>query len=255
MFIYTSSHREAAYKCPHCKTLDYDIKEKLLNLRGVMENFDKILEGFEGARDEVYAGWISAYMRNKFRFFGIPMPKRRLLYRSILSAAKRSKVIDWVLLDRCWENEYRDFQYFVFDYLMAMQPFLTYEDVINHLEKYVRSKQWWDSIDNLDGIIGNIAFTDCRINELMLKWSTDDDFWVRRIAIDHQLNRKEKTDTALLKQILLNNFGSKEFFINKAIGWSLRDYSKTDPNWVRQFVEKYKDQMNPLSIREASKYI
>ena len=89
----------------------------------------------------------------------------------------------------------------------------------------------------------------------MLKWSTDKDFWVRRIAIDHQICRKDKTNTELLEKILLNNFGSSAFFINKAIGWSLRDYSKTNPDWVRNFVETHKDKMNKLSIREASKYI
>jgi 3-methyladenine DNA glycosylase AlkD len=89
----------------------------------------------------------------------------------------------------------------------------------------------------------------------MLAWSTDEDFWLRRIAIDHQLCRKDKTNTELLEQILINNFGSSEFFINKAIGWSLRDYSKTNPQWVKTFIEKYKDKMNKLSIKEASKYI
>ena len=89
----------------------------------------------------------------------------------------------------------------------------------------------------------------------MLEWSTDEDFWVRRIAIDHQLCRKERTNTELLEKILVNNFGSSEFFINKAIGWSLRDYSKTNPDWVRNFVETHKDKMAKLSIREASKYL
>ena len=71
----------------------------------------------------------------------------------------------------------------------------------------------------------------------MLKWSVDDDFWLRRIAIDHQLTRKDKTDKELLKQIIINNLGSDEFFINKAIGWSLRDYSKTNSKWVKCFIE------------------
>ena len=89
----------------------------------------------------------------------------------------------------------------------------------------------------------------------MLKWSKDEDFWIRRLAIDHQLCRKEKTNIELLEQIIVNNFGSDEFFINKAIGWSLRDYSKTNPDWVRNFISKYKDKMDKLSIKEASKYI
>lgn len=140
------------------------------------------------------------------------------------------------------------------DYLVTMQKYLTYDDV-SKIFKYIKSKQWWDTIDGLDRIVGNIAFKDERINDLMLKWSKDEDFWVRRIAIDHQLCRKEKTNTELLEKIIVNNFGSNEFFINKAIGWSLRDYSKTNPKWVKEFVGKYKDKMDKLSIKEASKYI
>ena len=83
----------------------------------------------------------------------------------------------------------------------------------------------------------------------MLEWSTDEDFWMRRIAIDHQLCRKERTNTELLEKILVNNFGSSEFFINKAMGWSRRDYSETN------FVETHTDKMDQLSIREASKYL
>lgn len=89
----------------------------------------------------------------------------------------------------------------------------------------------------------------------MLDWSKDDDFWIRRIAIDHQLCRREKTNTELLEKIIVNNFGSNEFFINKAIGWTLRDYSKTNPLWVKEFLNKYQDKMDNLSIKEASKYI
>ena len=112
-----------------------------------------------------------------------------------------------------------------------------------------------ETIDFLDRVIGDIGLRDARVDELMLEWSTDEDFWVRRIAIDHQLLRKEKTNTALLEKIIVNNLGSDEFFINKAIVWSLRDYSKTDPEWVRNFIDRYRDRMDKLSIREAGKYI
>ena len=93
--------------------------------------------------------------------------------------------------------------------------------------------RWWYTIDCLDRIIGGIGLEDPRVDGVMLEWSLDEDFWVRRVAIDHQLCRKERTNTALLEQIIVNNLGSGEFFINKAIGWSLRDYSKTNPAWVR----------------------
>lgn len=135
-----------------------------------------------------------------------------------------------------------------------MKKFLKYED-INKMKEYIHSKEWWDTIDCFDRIIGDIGLKDTRVAILMLKWSQDDDFWLRRIAIDHQLLRKDQTDQHLLEKIIVNNLNSDEFFINKAIGWSLRDYSKTDPEWVGNFIEKYRDKMSSLSIKEASKYL
>ena len=104
-------------------------------------------------------------------------------------------------------------------------------------------------IDCFDSVIGEIGLRDSRVDELMLVWSKEEDFWLRRIAIDHQLNKE------LLEKIIVNNLGSSEFFINKAIGWSLREYSKTNPAWVKNFINRYKDKLDKLSIREASKYI
>ncbi len=77
----------------------------------------------------------------------------------------------------------------------------------------------------------------------MRKWSHDPDFWVRRVAIDHQLFSKKKMNTALLQKIIENNLDSQEFFINKAIGWALRDYSKTIPDWVRNFIELHREHL------------
>lgn len=89
----------------------------------------------------------------------------------------------------------------------------------------------------------------------MLIWSKDNDFWVRRVAIEHQLLRKDKMNIELLEKILENNLNSSEFFINKAIGWALRDYSKTNPEWVREFIENHVSDMAPLSIKEGGKYL
>ena len=93
------------------------------------------------------------------------------------------------------------------------------------------------------------------LEEVILKWSLSDNIWLRRVAIDHQLLRKEKTDVHLMEKILLNNLDQTEFFINKAIGWALRNYSKTNPDWVARFIEKNKERMAELSIKEASKYL
>ena len=219
-----------------------------------MDKYSKIKQLFEQNRDEDNAIKMSKYMRDQFKFYGIPTPVRKSLYKDLLKEEKAKKTIDWNFLDKCYEDDYREFQYLALDYIENMQKFLNYDDVPK-LYKYIKSKQWWDTIDRFDRIVGNIAFKDDRINDLMLKWSKDEDFWLRRIAIDHQLGRKDKTNTKLLEQILINNFGSDEFFINKAIGWSLRDYSKTNPNWVKDFLSKYENKMDKVSLKEAYKYI
>lgn len=115
-----------------------------------------------------------------------------------------------------------------------MQKFLTDEDVPK-LKRLALSKSWWDTIDALDKIIGKIALDYPAVTETLLEWSVANNIWLRRIAIDHQRDRKEKTDADLLERIIVNNLGDTEFFINKAIGWSLRDYSKVNPDWVDIF--------------------
>lgn len=219
-----------------------------------MSKYEEIKKIFEENRDSEKAESMSKYMRNQFKFYGLQTPKRRKLYKDLIKEEKKTGKIDWDFLDKCYNDEHREFQYLVCDYLKAMANFLTYED-IPKIREYVKTKEWWDTIDSLDKVIGEIGLEDKRVNELMLKWSQDDDFWIRRISIDHQLGRKEKTDCELLEAILINNFGSDEFFINKSIGWALRDYSKTNPDWVKNFIDKNKSQMNKLSIKEASKYI
>ena len=199
-----------------------------------MDKYLLLKQLFEQHEDIENARKMAKYMRNLFKFYGIATPKRKEIYRDILKQEKANKKIDWQFLDYCYQDEHREFQYFVCDYL---------------------STKWWDTIDCFDRIIGDIGLKDTRVAILMLKWSQDDDFWLRRIAIDHQLLRKDQTDQHLLEKIIVNNLNSDEFFINKAIGWSLRDYSKTDPEWVRNFIEKYRDKMSSLSIKEASKYL
>ena len=219
-----------------------------------MDKYEELKRKFEESKDKENAISMAKYMRNLFSFYGIPTPKRKAVYKDFLKEEKKLEKIDWELLDQCYQDLHREFQYFVCDYLLAMNKYLTFED-IPKLKQYITKKEWWDTIDCFDSVIGEIGLRDNRVEKLMLEWSKDKDFWLRRIAIDHQLNRKKKTNKELLEQIIVNNFGSEEFFINKAIGWSLREYSKTNPTWVKEFLDKYKDKLNKLSIREASKYI
>lgn len=216
--------------------------------------YQLLLKRFINNKDDDNAIKMSKYMRNMFSFFGIDTSKRRKLYNDLILADKKIGKIDWEFLNACYLDEHREFQYFVCDYLNKLNYLLTYNDIFK-IQSYIQCKSWWDTIDCFDEIIGQIVLSDNRAKQVMLDWSKDDDFWLRRIAIDHQLNFKNKTDASLLEKIITNNFNSTEFFINKAIGWSLRQYSKTNPFWVKNFIQKYEKQLNSLSIKEASKYI
>jgi len=200
------------------------------------------------------AAQMRAYMRDNFEYLGIPAPKRREICKPYFKSAKKEGGVDWNFIDRCWKEPYREYQYVAVDYLTQMSKPLTAADVPK-IKKLLLKKSWWDTVDGLDVIIGGIAARFPEVKLTLLEWSADKNIWLRRTAIDHQLLQKDKTDTNLFEKILANNIGQTEFFINKAIGWSLREYSKTNPEWVRAFVNKHKEKLAPLSIREASKYI
>lgn len=215
---------------------------------------EQLFTDFEKNKDEEKAKQMSAYMRNQFPFLGIQSVKRRELSKDFLREARKKQEVDWDFVHKCWEKDEREFQYVAIDYLKRMEKFLTAGD-IPKLKNLALAKSWWDTIDALDKIIGGIALAYPEVTETLIKWSVDENIWLRRIAINHQRGRKEKTDTDLLEKIIFNNLGQTEFFINKAIGWSLREYSKVNPDWVRDFIEKYQEDLAPLSIREGSKYI
>ena len=216
-------------------------------------DYKEVFQLFREHADEQQAIEMSAYMRDMFPFLGLPKPTREKLQREFITAAKKATSVDWSFVKTCWAME-REFQYLALDYLRALTPLLGADD-IPRLRELAITKSWWDTVDCLDAIVGEIALRSPQLNAVLLLWSADKNFWLRRIAIDHQLQRKERTDTALLEQIIVNNFGQKEFFINKAIGWALREYSKTDSAWVSDFINRYRKELAPLSIREASKYL
>lgn len=216
--------------------------------------YSELKQRFEQDANPELAAQMAAYLRNQFAFYGYQTAGRKRVYHRLIMQEKQQKRIDWQLLEQCWADPHREMQYFVCDYLIRMEKFLTFAD-LPRIERFVRSKQWWDTIDSLIKPIGQLGLRDHCVDELMLRWSLDPDFWVRRVAIEHQLLRKDKMNINLLAEIIENNFGSKEFFINKAIGWALRDYSKTNPRWVQQFIDDHRTALAPLSIREGSKYL
>ena len=213
-----------------------------------------LITDLEENRNELLAESMSKYMQDKFRFLGVRGATRTEIYKKYFPDARKTKTIDWDFVENCWNKEEREFQYVVVYYLKAMQKFLKRED-ISRLKYLIVTKSWWDTVDLLAKVIGSLVIRIEGYDKIMLEWSKDSNIWLRRVAILYQLSLKDKVDEIILDKVLVNNLSDSEFFINKAIGWALRDYSKYNPEWVREFIKKNKDNMANLSIREASKYI
>ena len=204
------------------------------------------------------------YMRNQFQFIGLQAGKRRALAQDFLkekkletkmratNATTDESVLDWKMLLMFWELPEREFQLIGLDYLKQNEKYLVLADFEN-LRQLVLTKSWWDTIDFLAKSIGSLVQKEPQLIEDMKEWSMEENIWIRRVAILHQLAFKEKTNAVLLEEVILPNMRDDEFFIQKAIGWSLREYAKTDEAWVRNFVTRYKEVLSPLSYREAVK--
>ena len=224
----------------------------MLKVNGNMKVEDIFQELKEVANPED-AIHMKAYMKDQFEFLGVKTPVRRQVSKIFFKKNHKS-TIDWKFIHQAWDNPYREMQYVVLDYLQLKQKALTPSD-LPKIKKLAQTKPFWDTIDFLCRSVGFICLHYPETKQFVLEWSRDEDFWLRRLAIEHQLLQKEETDVQLLEQILINNLNQTEFFINKAIGWALRDYSKSNPAWVREFIEKYKDRLSKLSIKEGSKYL
>lgn len=196
---------------------------------------------------------MKAYMRGRFEFLGVKTPARRKAAKAFFKKHGGAD-IDWRFVRQAWEHPFREMQYAALDYLETRKNLLRPGD-LPQLKKLAQTKSWWDTIDFLDRLAGGIIAGFPETRPVILQWSRDEDIWLRRLAIDHQLLRKDQTDQHLLEQILVNNLDQTEFFINKAVGWALRDYSKTNPEWVKNFIRQHHGKMAPISIREASKYL
>jgi len=216
--------------------------------------YEKMFTEIENRQNVEQAIKMAAYMKDNFPFLGIPKQKLDSIIKPYIKAAAKLNDVDWDFIFLCWEKNYREAQYAGVAYMCSIQNKLSDSD-LNNLKYLIVTKSWWDITDGLDKVIGNLSLAYPGIITAMLEWSRSDNIWLRRVAIDFQLQLKEKTNTQLLENIILNNLGTSEFFINKAIGWSLRDYSKVNPKWVSDFLENHKEGLSKLSIKEASKYL
>jgi len=195
------------------------------------------------------------YMKYKFDFLGIKRPLRSELQKNFFKHNELPEFSEIPqIIDELWQLPEREFQYFSMDLLVKIRKKLPNE-IIKVYEKMIMKKSWWDTVDLVAGKLVSIHFQ--RFPELrdkyIGKWMKSGNIWLQRTCILFQLHYKENTDVMLLGKIIMSLAKSDEFFIQKAIGWALREYSKTDAKAVVNFVEN--NELSKLSNREALKWL
>ncbi|MDG4826814.1 DNA alkylation repair protein [Asanoa sp. WMMD1127] len=213
---------------------------------------DRLTALFEADRDHARAVAMRAYMRDQFAFLGIMSPRQRELARQATAGTPRPTEADLLALaGACWARPEREYQYFACAYLRKHAGVLS-AGALPAVRGLITTKPWWDTVDVLAArVVGPMVNQHAALIPEMDAWIADDDIWVIRTALLHQLFYKAATDTDRLFGYCARQAAHSDFFVRKAIGWALREYAKTDPAAVRSFVEA--TPLSGLSRREALK--
>ena len=210
---------------------------------------------FESHADPKAAKPMAAYMRDQFEYLGIKSQQIGELQRRFYDEHGLPPLaeLDGILRE-LWSLPQREFQYVSVGLLAKFGKMIPAE-YVETMEFLIVTKSWWDTVDSLAaGSVGVHFKRYPDVREPTLgRWRRSENLWLQRTCILFQLGYKNETDFELLKEIIHENLGSKEFFINKAIGWALRQYTRTDPDGVREFVSA--TPLHPLSAREALKWL
>lgn len=197
---------------------------------------------------------MARYMKDLFPFCGVKKPQRALLERPFLKESLTLPIPELIQeIFRNYRREEREYQYYAIDLAQKNIKRFSLEELAVLLP-LLGEKSWWDSIDAWRKVFSTwVLAHPSEIEKVFAFFYQQENFWYRRVAINLQLMFKEKTDTELLTKAILADLTADEFFIQKAIGWALRDYSKVNQEWVKRFMEQ--QALSKLALREGSKYI
>ena len=217
---------------------------------------DEISAAFQRRANHEYAEKMSAYMRGKFKYFGLKANDRKAVQNEFFPALNKNVEIEnrWEIAKELWEKPQRECLYFALDWVNSFKPKTLKKEDIDEIYFLITNLSWWDSVDSIaSNILGkyNKEFPENQ-SIWLAEWRHSKNFWLRRSCIIFQLKYKNETDFELLKSLILENLHDTEFFVQKAIGWSLRQYAKFQPDLVIEFVEKHN--IGGLAKREALKH-
>jgi 3-methyladenine DNA glycosylase AlkD len=210
----------------------------------------------EKVKDPNRVAQMEAYMKNHFTFLGVMSGPRKIIFQQYkLQLQKLSPEQTWDFIHECWANPYRELQYIGIDLLLASYKKNAKPSDASHFTFLLTNHTWWDSLDLIAShSVGHFAkIYPKTFMETAKEWEQGTNFWLHRTLLIHQLKFKQETDLNLLQYYISVFKWNREFFIQKAIGWSLREVSKWNPIWVVQVVEF--ENLQGLAKREALKYI
>ncbi|MGY0233033.1 DNA alkylation repair protein [Longispora urticae] len=216
----------------------------------------RLTAAFEGAADPERAAAMAAYMRDQFAFLGIMSTPRRALSREVTRGLPKPSGAELESVVRaCWALDEREYHYFGTDYA-ARHIAVAGPEFLDTARFLVETHSWWDTVDALAAhVVGPLVTAHPELVATMDAWARDDNLWVARTAVLHQLRYKGRTDATRLFGYCADLAGHPDFFIRKALGWALREYAHTEPELVRAFVAAHRDTLSPLSVREALKHL
>ncbi|OGU59425.1 MAG: hypothetical protein A2X64_00735 [Ignavibacteria bacterium GWF2_33_9] len=215
----------------------------------------KLIDLYSQNRNPETAVWAKKYMRDQYEFFGISSPERKVLMKVFFA---ENLLPDYnelqEIIEDLWNASERELQYF------AMTLPEKYKrrwgmEFVELIEFMVTNKSWWDTVDFIASHLAGSYFKKFpnMIEPKTTEWMQSGNIWLQRVCIIFQLKYKKQINENLLYSFCEEMKDSKEFFIQKAIGWALREYSKTNPESVLAFVNE--TDLKPLSQREATRII
>jgi 3-methyladenine DNA glycosylase AlkD len=225
-------------------------------VKNAAEFVRRSVKAFEPLADEQKAAGMAAYMRGQFTYLGIAMPAHRAVIRPLIKEFEPESAVELrAAVDALWKKREREFQYVGLGLVARHQAILSAADM-PWLLSLVQQKSWWDTVDSLAKPVGALVRrSGAKGRQAMDRAVRHKDFWVRRIAMIHQLGWRGETDVARLFDYARLLAPETEFFIRKAIGWALRDYAWHDWRAIEAILEAEGASFSGLTRREAAKNI
>lgn len=217
--------------------------------------FEQLVASLSAQADPSRADAMSAYMRNGFVFFGLPAPVRRKSaagFAAAFAGASEEELLGAV--EHLFTLEQREFAYIATDLLRSGWRVLT-PGALPRLRALVLTRSWWDTVDPLAHVIGVLVLNHRELAADMDQWVRDENRWLVRVALLHQLGWKESAEPEVIFGYCRARGGDEDFFVRKAIGWALRDLARTHADEVRSFVAAHGDELSPMSVSEATQHL